>query len=296
MQAGIVYAVLAYASWGLFPLYMHALADVAPTEILIHRMLWSMLFLGIVLSVRRQWSWLGQVWHQPRLLLGFCASATILAFNWLTFIWAINNGHVVDSSLGYFINPLVNVLLGCLLLKERLRAMQWGAIALAALGVAWLTWQAGQPPWIGLVLALTFASYGLLRKTARLGAIEGLALETLLLLPFALAYFVWLVSQDASRFVSGPTSTQLLLMCAGPITSIPLIWFAAGARRLPFSLLGLLQYIGPSLQLGLGIWVFHEAFEPAKLAGYAVIWLALALYSAESLWTARLARRTAQPA
>jgi chloramphenicol-sensitive protein RarD len=191
---------------------------------------------------------------------------------------------VIDASLGYFINPLVNVLLGFLLLRERLRPGQWAAVAMAAAGVIWLTWQSGHPPWIGLLLAATFGLYGLLRKTAVLGPLEGLSLETLLLFPLALGYLIVLTLTDHNSFTTAPASSQWLLAAAGPITAIPLLLFAAGARRISLSLLGLLQYIGPTLQLLLGVWLYHEPFSGDRLAGFAIIWGALVVYSLEGLW------------
>lgn len=284
MQTGIVYAVLAYVLWGISPIYFKLIQSVAPTEILAHRMAWSLVLMVLILGVRAQWRWLIEACRQPRMLLGSAACALLLGVNWLVYIWAINTGHVVEASLGYFINPLVNVLLGSLLLKERLRVRQWLAIALALLGVAWLTWQGGRLPWIGLALAFTFATYGLLRKTAALGALEGLALETMLIFPFAAIYLVWLANSGASAFVAGPLSMQMLLAAAGPVTAVPLLFFAAAARRIPFSLLGLLQYIGPSIQLALAVWLFHEPFNSMTLIGFAAIWAALALYSLEAIW------------
>lgn len=284
MNIGILYAATAYALWGVFPLYFKSLQDIAPMEILAHRMVWSLAFVGAVLAWRSQWAWLGEVVRRPKVLAGFAASALLLSTNWFIYIWAVNNGHVVDSSLGYFINPLFNVLLGSLLLRERLRSVQWAAVALAACGVAWLTWQAGSLPWIALLLATTFALYGLLRKTAALGALEGLALETLLLFPLACAYLLMLTIDGRNSFAGASSVSQVLLVAAGPITAIPLLLFASGARRIPLSLLGLLQYIGPTLQLLLGVWLYHEPFGGARLAGFALIWCALAVYSLEGLW------------
>lgn len=284
MNTGILYAATAYAIWGVFPIYFKALQDIPPLEILMHRMVWSLAFVGIVLVSRRHWAWLGDVLRRPKVLAGFAASALLLSGNWFIYIWAVNNGHVVDSSLGYFINPLFNVLLGSLVLRERLRPVQWTAVALAACGVAWLTWQGGSLPWIALALAATFALYGLMRKTAALGALEGLALETLLLFPVAFAYLLMLNFDGRNSFATASTSSQLLLVAAGPITAIPLLLFASGARRIPLSLLGLLQYIGPTLQLLLGVWLYHEPFSGARLAGFALIWSALAVYTAEGLW------------
>lgn len=284
MNTGILYAATAYALWGVFPLYFKSLQEIPPMEILLHRMVWSLLFVVIVLAWRRQWSWLGKVIRQPKVLAGFAASALLLSGNWFIYIWAVNNGHVVESSLGYFINPLFNVLLGALILRERLRAVQWIAVAIAACGVAWLTWQGGSLPWIALMLATTFALYGLMRKTAALGALEGLALETMLLFPLAFGYLLMLTLDGQSSFVTASTTSQWLMVAAGPITAIPLLLFASGARRIPLSLLGLLQYIGPTLQLLLGVWLYHEPFGGARLLGFALIWSALAVYSAEGLW------------
>jgi chloramphenicol-sensitive protein RarD len=283
MQTGILSAALAFLCWGLFPLYFHAIGDVPPLQILAHRMLWSLLFLAIVLSVRRQWGWL-QLVRQPRMLGVFAASACLLSINWLIYIWSVNNGHVIEASLGYFINPLVNIMFGYMLLKERLRPVQWAAIALAALGVAWLAWQAGTVPWIALALAASFGGYGLMRKTAPLGALEGLSFETLVLFPLAASYVIWLTAHGANAFINTPSNvTRALLMAAGPITAIPLLLFASGARQIPLSVLGLLQYLSPTLQFLLGVWLFHEAFTAERLVGFVLIWLALAVFAIEGL-------------
>jgi chloramphenicol-sensitive protein RarD len=264
MNSGIVYASLAFFFWGLFPLYFHALDEVPPQEILAHRMLWSLMFLVIVLTVRQQWKWLPRVLRQPRILASFVASALLLTANWFIYIWSVNNGHVIDASLGYFINPLINVLLGLLVLKEKLRRGQWIAMAVAASGVAWLTWQAGELPWIALILGITFGGYGLLRKTAALAALEGLSLETMMLFPLALVYVLWLSWHGHNAFLNTPhDSTRWLLAATGPITAIPLLLFAAGARKIPMAVLGLIQYLSPTMQALLGVWVFHEAFPPA---------------------------------
>jgi chloramphenicol-sensitive protein RarD len=285
MRTGILSAALAFLCWGLFPLYFHALNDVPPTQILVHRMVWSLLFLMIVLTVRQQWAWAAPLLRQPRVIASFAVSSLLLSGNWLLYIWAVNNGHVIESSLGYFINPLVNVMLGYVVLKERMRRGQWAAIALAAAGVAWLAWDAGRMPWIALVLAATFGLYGLMRKTAALGALEGLSFETMLLFPFALGYIVWLTMTGDNAFSNTASdTTRWLLVAAGPITAIPLLLFATGARKIPLSVLGLLQYIGPTIQFALGIFLFHEAFTSGKLVGFLMIWSALALYAAEGLW------------
>ncbi|MFJ2988014.1 EamA family transporter RarD [Collimonas sp. NPDC087041] len=285
MQAGMLYAIASYVLWGLFPIYFKALeAEVPPVDIVAHRIVWSFLFLLIVLTVRKQWAWVGPMLRQPRVIGGFVASALLLTANWTTYIWAVNNNHIVEASLGYFINPMVSVALGLVFLRERPRPLQWLAIAIAAGAVLWLTWQAGHPPWIALTLAVTFGGYGLLRKTASLGALPGLALETALVLPLALAFLAYTSLQDHNTFSSASTSTKWLLVAAGPITSIPLLMFAAGARRIPLSLVGVLQYITPSLQLLFGVWLYGEELDGNRLNGFILIWCALALYSAEGLW------------
>lgn len=283
MRTGIVSAALAFLCWGLFPIYFHALGAVPPTQILAHRMLWSLLFLLAVLAWRGQWAWLAIV-RKPRVLGSFIASAFLLSANWLVYIWAVTNGHVVESALGYFINPLVNIMLGYLILHERLRRAQWGAIALAAIGVGWLTWQGGTVPWIALLLAFSFGAYGLLRKTAALGALEGLSFETMVLFPLALGYFVWLTVHGQNVFLNTDSATtRWLLVAAGPTTAIPLLLFASGARKIPLSVLGLLQYLSPTLQFLLGVWMFNEPFSGARLVGFLFIWAALALFAAEGL-------------
>ena len=291
MNRGIAYAAAAYLLWGVFPIYFKALQHVAPLEILGHRIVWSLAVCVALLLALRRLQWLAELRRQPRVLAWFAASSVLVAANWFVYIWAVNAGRVVDASLGYFINPLVNVLIGAAFLHERLRRTQWIAVGIAAAGVAWLTWQAGAVPWIGLVLALTFGVYGLLRKTAALGAIEGLSLETLLLTPVAAAYLLWLAHGGHGGFAGGDATTRLLLAAAGPVTAVPLLLFAAGARRIPFSTLGLLQYLGPSLQLLIGVWLYHEPFAE-RAPGYVLIWIALAIFSVEGLlqgWRSRAA-------
>jgi chloramphenicol-sensitive protein RarD len=291
MNRGIAYASAAYLLWGVFPIYFKALLGVAPLEILAHRIVWSLAVCAVLLLLLRRLRWLAELRRQPRVLLWFVASSVMVTINWFVYIWAVNSGRVVDASLGYFINPLVNVLIGAVFLHERLRRAQWTAVSVAAAGVLWLTWQAGAVPWIGLVLGLSFGIYGLLRKTAALGAIEGLTLETVLLAPIAAVYLIWLVQAGQSEFAQGGATTRLLLLAAGPVTAAPLLLFAAGARRIPFSTLGLLQYLGPSLQLLIGVWLYDEPFAE-RAPGYVLIWIALAVFSVEGLaggWRARAA-------
>ncbi|MBK6852536.1 MAG: EamA family transporter RarD [Burkholderiales bacterium] len=283
MQRGIVYAALAYLLWGLFPLYFIGLREVASIEVLAHRVVWSLVFLGVLLAVRRQFGWLGPALRDSVLLRRFALSATLLAVNWGVYIWAINEGRVVEASLGYFITPLANVLTGRLVLHEKLSRKQWLAVALAALGVAWMTLRLGALPWIALTLAASFSTYGYLRKTASLGALEGLALETTLLAPAAVVGLGWALWQGQSAMPHLGVTGQMLLVGVGPLTAVPLLLFAAGARRIPMAVLGMLQYLGPSIQLGLGVWFFDESFEGARLQGFVLIWAACALFSADML-------------
>jgi chloramphenicol-sensitive protein RarD len=287
MRGGIIQASAAYVIWGLFPLYFRLLHGVAALEVLAHRVVWSLLFLMCLLTARRQWDWLGPALRSRRVLALFAASSALIATNWYVYIWAVSHDRVIESSLGYFITPLANVLMGSLVLKERLRPMQWAAVATAAAGVAWLTWSQGAPPWIALILAASFSLYGLLRKTASLGALEGLTLETLLLGPIALSGLGWAMAHGQSIFLGTTSDLQVLLLAAGPLTAVPLLLFAGGARRIPLSLLGMLQYIGPTIQLALGVWLFHEPFTGARAQGFVIIWFACALFSAELWWRSR---------
>jgi len=293
MNPGIAYAVSAYLLWGLLPIYLHWLAPIGALEILAHRIVWSLATVAILLLALRRVAWIGAALTTPARLRRYALTAALISCNWILYIWAVGAGHVIDSSLGYFINPLVNVLLGYLLLEERLRMGQKAALLVAALGVAWLTWQAGSPPWIGLTLAVSFSLYGLLRKTAALGAIEGFSVEAALLTPLALAYLLWASAHGALGFFDATTPVRWLLVAAGPVTTVPLLLFAAAARRISFSLLGVLQYLSPTLQWFAGVFVFREAFEPSKAAGFCLIWLALLLYAAEGMWFGSQHRRTA---
>jgi chloramphenicol-sensitive protein RarD len=283
MNPGILYASLSYVIWGLFPLYFHRIAAVPSLEVVLHRSVWSLVFLLAVLAWQGRFGWLRDFARQPRRLALFGLSALLLSGNWLVYVYAVQTGQVVEASLGYFINPLVSVMLGVLVLHERLRPVQWVAVALAAAGVLWLTWQTGRPPWIALVLALSFGLYGLMRKTASLGALEGLALETLLLAPLAVPALAWWTVAHGGVLAQGDATLAAWLLFSGPLTAVPLLLFAAGARRLPLATMGLLQYLAPTIQLLLGVWVFHEPFGSGRLVGFALIWSALALVSADAL-------------
>ena len=287
MPAGPAAAALAYVLWGIFPLYIKQIAAVPALEIVLHRSWWSMVFVFALLALARRLAWLRGLAGQYRLLALTAASALLLSANWLLYVWAVNAGRVLDASLGYFINPLINVLLGTLLLHERPRPLQWAAVVLAAAGVVWLTAAAGTLPWVSLLLAGSFGVYGLLRKTAPLGAVEGLALETLLLAPLAGGGLVWLAWQGRGHFGSGDWVQDAWLLAAGPFTAVPLLLFGYGARRVTLATLGLLQYLGPSIQFLLGVFVYHEPFAPVRGLGFALIWSGLVVYSAEGLWRLR---------
>lgn len=291
VQLGIFYAVLAYSAWGLFPLFFKQLAAVNAFEVVLHRTVWSMVFVVLVLTMRRQWAWLAPALRQPRVLATFAASALLLGCNWVVYVWAVSNDHVLDASLGYFILPLVNVAMGYALLHERPRRGQWLAVAVAGGGVVWLAWQGGHVPWVALALALTFGVYGLLRKLAALGALDGLTLETLILTPLAAGVLLWWWQHGHGVLAAEPSLLWFWLGLAGPITAVPLLLFAAGARRIPLSTLGVLQYISPSLQLLLGVAVYGEPFSGARVLGFCLIWLALAIYSLEGWWWSRSVAR-----
>jgi chloramphenicol-sensitive protein RarD len=289
MNPGLLYAGLAFGIWGLYPLYLRQIASVPPLEVVLHRSAWSLLFLLGLLAVLKRWSWLAAVRRQPRQLALFATSSLLLSANWLVYVFAVMSGQVLEASLGYFINPLVSVLLGVLVLHERLRPVQWAAVGLAAAGVVWMTVQTGHLPWMALMLACSFAVYGLIRKTARLGALEGLTLETLLLAPLVLPALVWITLAQGGAMARGDWALNGWLLLSGPLTALPLLFFGAAARRLPLATVGLVQYLSPTLQFVLGVWVFHEPMQPARLLGFALIWSGLALYSADAL------RRASKP-
>lgn len=293
MNRGLFYAAGAYTIWGLLPIYWKALQRVPAAEILAHRIVWAMAVTLLLIGLRRRRAWLGEAARSGRTLLAFGMSALLLTGNWFLYIWAVNAGHVVETSLGYFINPLVNVLFGVLLLRERLRPGQGVAVAVASAGVLYLTLQYGAPPWIALALAASFGLYGLLRKTARLGSLEGLTLETLLMVGPALAYLGYLEVTGAGTFGHTAPATSLLLIGSGLVTATPLLLFAAGARRITLTTLGLLQYIAPTLQFTLGVTVFGEALSPQRLIGFAIVWLALAIYTLEGMISGAASARTA---
>lgn len=282
-RRGYILGLIAYITWGLFPLYFKAIAAVPSIEIIVHRVLWSALCGSLLLLVWKHPGWWRELRDNPRRLAILALSGSLIAANWLTYVWAVNNGRMVEASLGYYINPLVNVLLGMLLLGERLRPLQWLAVGLAAIGVAQQVWQVGSLPWVSLVLALTFGFYGLIRKKAPVAALPGLVVETWLLVPLAIGWLLlnpMAVSAQASFWT---TSQAWWLAAAGPITVMPLICFNAAARHLPYTTLGFLQYIAPTLVLSLAVLVYGEHLAASTLLAFAFIWAGLAVYSVD-IW------------
>jgi chloramphenicol-sensitive protein RarD len=283
MNKGILAGIGAYTLWGLFPIYWRLLEQDPAIEILAHRMVWSLVFVAGILTLQKEWRWLGEVLRNRRTVAIYTLAAILLSLNWYTYIWAVNAGYVVEASLGYFINPLVNFLLGVIFLGEKLRGGQVAAVILAGLGVVYLTVNYGSLPWISLVLAFTFGMYGLIKKTAPLESMHGFSLETLVLFLPALAYLFYRNTSGIGAFVHQGLLVTMLLILAGPVTSIPLLMFGYAARRIPLSMLGFIQYITPTLQFLLGVFVYFEPFPKARLVGFGIIWLALLVYSLEGV-------------
>ena len=279
-QKGLLYALCCYLLWGLFPLYWYPLthSGIDAGQLLAQRIVWSALFSVVLVAVFKQTHVLLDALRRPKILLVFTCSATAIGLNWLIFLWAIGNNHVLEASLGYFISPLFSMLLGRLFFNEHFNRIQLAAIVLAAIGIFWLALPAGQVPWVALLLTLTFGLYGLLRKTAPLDALPGLALETLLLLPFALAYLGRLAQHGQLVFGSLPPLLLATLIGSGIVTTVPLLLFAAGARRISMSDLGIIQYVSPTIQFLLGLFLFGEAFDVSRFIGYGWVWLGVAVY------------------
>ena len=295
-RGGLSATIVAFLLWGVFPLYWHLLKSVPAMEIIANRIIWAAVFVLAWLFFKHGNSWWRVVLAKPRVAGWLVVSSTFIAFNWGLYIWAVNAGHVVETSLGYFINPLVNVVFGVLFLHERLNPRQWAAIALAAAGVLWLTVHHDGLPWIALSLAFSFAIYGLIRKQVAVDAVPGLAMESVYLLLPAIAWMLWQLSQGTLHLGHDSMRIDLLLILGGGFTALPLIGFAYGARRIPFTLVGLLQYIAPTLQLLIGVWVFSEPFDRNQLIGFAGIWAALAIYALDGVYRSRRNRAPALPA
>lgn len=277
-KSGLVYALLSYGIWGVFPLYWKMLLHVPPQQILAHRVVWSLIFLFIILAWRRDRIFL-QYLSSPKILLVLILTGALIGINWFTYIYAVNNDHIIDSSLGYYINPMVNISLGVIFLKERLSQIQIIAVAFAFAGVAYLTIHYGKLPLISLILAFSFGFYGLLRKKANLQSMPGLIVETLLLAPLALWYLWHINTQGTGVFGHYSVLTDLLLVLGGPVTALPLFWFGIAATRIPLSTLGFIQYLAPTIQLLIGIFVFSEPFNAAYMVSFALVWIGLGIYS-----------------
>jgi chloramphenicol-sensitive protein RarD len=291
-RAGLLYATGAFVTWGAAPLYFRALHAVPAFEIIAHRVLWSVAFLLLLLGVTRGFGPLRAVARQPRLLGRLALTSALIATNWLTFVWAVNAGRVLDTSLGYFMTPLVNVLLGLAFLGERLRRAQALAVVLAVAGVVNQIVSLGQLPWVSLVLALSFGTYGLLRKQTRVDSVTGLLVETLLAAPLALAYLFHLARAGALRFAHQGRMSDGLLVLLGPLTAVPLMLFAAGAQRLRLATVGFLQYLAPSMTFLLAVFVFGERVGLARGVTFALIWAGIAIYALDN---ARAGAMTARP-
>lgn len=277
--AGIGWALAAYGFWGLVPIYFKAVRHVSPLEILAHRVIWSVVLLALWTQMRGTWDATLVAMRDRRTLLTLCATTLLVTGNWFLFIWAVTKGFILQSSLGYFINPLVNVLFGFLFLRERLRPIEWASVALAATGVIYQTVSIGEFPWISLLLAFTFGSYGLLRKIARVDSIAGLTIETSLTLPIAIGYLIFLSSSGDLAFLYVSRWTDFLLVLAGVVTALPLVWFANAVRKLPLSAVGFFQYIAPTLQFLLAVAVYGETFTRNHAITFGCIWTALAIFT-----------------
>lgn len=282
-RRGFVYGLSAYLVWGLFPLYWKLLDRSGAIEVLAHRVLWSMVTIALLVVVLRKFGRVKAVLRDPRRRWRLIAAAVLISVNWGTYIWGVHNDRIVETSLGYFITPLFTVLLGVLVLKERLRRVQWVALAIAFVAVIGLTIENGRPPWVALILTFSFGLYGLAKKQAGAGAIEGMAIETATVAPVALAAIVVLGMQGQSTVADNGTWYLIVLLLAGPITSVPLMLFGAASTRVSMTTLGLLNYITPSMQFALAVLLFHEAMSPMRWAGFGLVWFALAIFTWDTM-------------
>ena len=280
---GILFGIATYGFWGIVAIYFKLLVGVTPLEILAHRIVWSVVVLVAIITILRRWPTFALVARNRNSIQLLMVSTVLIAVNWFVFIWAVTHNHLVEASLGYFINPLVSVLLGFIVLHEHLRTIEWLSIGLAAMAVTWLATGAGTFPWISLSVAFSFGFYGLVRKIAAVPPLEGLTIETAMLMPVAGGYLVYRAAMGTLMFAHTSHSLDLLLIAAGPITAIPLLWFAAAVQRLRLATVGLLQYITPTIQFCLAVAVYHEPFGSRKLVAFALIWCAVAMYTVANL-------------
>jgi chloramphenicol-sensitive protein RarD len=290
MRKGIWYAIVAYSIWGLFPLYWKPLHNVPTLQIIGHRIGWSFILLILIIVLTRQWRAFRAVAFERRTLGIYTVSAILISVNWLIYIWAVDAGFIVESSLGYFINPLLSVLLGVIFLREKLRAWQWVPVALAAVGVVVVSVAYKSFPWIAVSLAFSFGLYGLVKKRAPLNSLQGLTIETGILFIPALLYLLTLEAQGQGSFLHSDATSNLLMIGAGAVTTIPLLLFSSATQRIPLAMVGIIQYVTPTMQFLLGIFVYKENFTMEQLAGFGLVWVALILFTLEGL----LARRTQQ--
>ena len=290
MNKGIWYVIAAYGIWGLFPLYWRLLQTVPALQLIGHRIGWSFILLIVVILLTRQWTVFRAEAFRPRALRIYAVAAVLVSVNWLIYVWAVNNDFIVEASLGYFINPLLSVLLGVIFLRERLRPWQWPPVALAALGVVIIAFAYGAFPWIAVSLALSFGLYGLVKKQAPLNALRGLTLETGIAFLPALIYLLFMEKLGQGAFLHSDPLSNLLMVGAGLVTTVPLLMFSSATQRIPLSTIGILQYITPTMQFLLGVFVYKEAFPPAHLLGFGLVWVALIIFSLES-FRARGARQ-----
>jgi chloramphenicol-sensitive protein RarD len=282
MNKGILNGLGAYALWGFFPIYWKLLQSIPALEVIGHRIAWSFVLLVIVLLLSGQWQRFRAAAFVPKVIGMYAIAGVLLTINWLIYVWGVNAGFIVETSLGYFINPLISVLLGVVFLRERLRLAQWIPVGLAALGVGYLTLTYGRPPWIALSLAFSFGVYGLVKKLAPLGSLHGLTLETALVFPLALVYLLFLDSTGIGSFLHQGVLTDLLLIGTGVVTSVPLLMFASAARQIPLTMIGILQYLAPTIQFLIGVFVYHEPFDQTRLVGFSLVWLALIIFWIEN--------------
>jgi chloramphenicol-sensitive protein RarD len=282
MNKGVWNGLGAYAMWGFFPIYWKLLHEVPALQVIGHRIGWSFILLIGVILLTRQWTEFRSAALVPKVIGIYAVAGVLLSINWLVYVWGVNSGFIVETSLGYFINPLISVLLGVLFLRERLRTVQWVAVALAAAGVVYLTLTYGRPPWIALSLAFSFGIYGLVKKLAPLGSLYGLTLETALVFPIAVIYLMFVQSTGTGAFRHQGLLTDMLLIGTGAVTSIPLLMFASAARQIPLTMIGILQYIAPTLQFLIGVFLYHELFDQSHLIGFSLVWLALIVFWVEN--------------
>jgi chloramphenicol-sensitive protein RarD len=284
---GVWYTLLAYVLWGFFPIYWKFLGGISALQLTCHRIVWSCVVLLVLIDRSHEWRDLRAALRSPRVLAIYTAAAIAIAVNWLIFVWAVDRAHIVQVSLGYFINPLLSVVLGVLFFRERLRWPQWVSVGLAGAGVCYLAVTMGAPPWIALSLAASFGTYGLMKKIAPLSPVQGLALETSILCPPAAAYLIVSELAGTGALLHSGVLRDLLMFGAGPVTTLPLLLFAAGVKRIPLTLVGMLQYINPTMQFTIGILVYHEPFTRVQLVGFGLVWVALAVFAVDGYVTHR---------